>query len=298
MEYQVLGRSGLSISRIAFGCMSLSADRAASTKLLHMAIDNGINFFDTSDLYNKGQNEELLGEAFKTKRKDILIATKVGNEWKKDGTGWTWNPRKAYIIKAIEKSLERLQTDYIDLYQLHGGTMEDNIDESIEAFNQLQQQGKIRFYGISSIRPNVIRAYASRSQIASGMMQYSLLDRRPEEACLNLLADKQIGVLCRGSLAGGLLVNKPAKHYLDYNSDTVQKTADVVAQIARNGHSATGTALKFVLEHPAVTSAVVGIRTTEQLTEAVSSFEQPALTSVEISALKNALPKNYYKEHR
>jgi aryl-alcohol dehydrogenase-like predicted oxidoreductase len=298
MEYRPLGKSGFSVSRIGFGCMSLGADPVASKRLLHAAIDKGINFFDTADLYDKGQNEEMLGCALKTKRKNVLIATKVGNEWKQDGSGWAWNPRKAYIVSAIEKSLRRLQTDYIDLYQLHGGTIEDDIDETIGTFNQLQQQGKIRSYGISSIRPNVIRAYAYRSAACSVMMQYSLLDRRPEESCLALLHDKQIGVLARGSLAGGLLIDKPAKDYLGYTCDEVKKAADAIATVSTSIRSRSSTTLKFVLQHPAIVSAIVGIRTIEQLTEAVSSLEAPDLTQQELSVLEQSIPKNYYKEHR
>ena len=172
-----------------------------------------------------------------------MIATKVGNQWKPDGSGWVWNPRKEYILSAVNSSLQRLQTDYIDLYQLHGGTMEDNLDETIEAFSILQQQGKIRFYGISSIRPNVIRSYIHRSAICSVMMQYNLLDRRPEESCLDMLADKNIGVLARGSLAGGLLVNKPAKNYLDYNEAQVKKAADAINAVSGNKRTHTETAL-------------------------------------------------------
>lgn len=298
MEYRILGKSGLSISRIGFGCMSLGTDNAVNDRLLHTAIDRGINFFDTADLYDKGENETILGTILQTKRKNILIATKVGNQWKQDGSGWNWNPSKEYIVTAVEKSLARLQTDYIDLYQLHGGTIEDNIDETIEAFNQLQQQGKIRAYGISSIRPNVIRAYACRSAACSVMMQYSLLDRRPEEACFDLLLDKQIAVLARGCLAGGLLVNKPAKDYLSYPGTEVKKAAAAIAAVAANIRSHTATALKFVLQLPAIASAVVGIRTMEQLTEAVITMEKTALTDSEFSLLEQSIPKNYYKEHR
>jgi aryl-alcohol dehydrogenase-like predicted oxidoreductase len=298
MEYQPLGKSGMPVSRIGFGCMSLGADQAAATRLLHAAIDKGINFFDTADLYDKGKNEEIVGNALKTKRKNILIATKVGNEWKKDGSGWHWNPRKEYIVSAIEKSLARLQTDYIDLYQLHGGTIEDNIDETIDAFDRLQQQGKIRAYGISSIRPNVIRAYAYRSAACSVMMQYSLLDRRPEEACLDLLNDRQMAVLARGCLAGGLLVNKPAKNYLSFTGNEVKQAGDAIATVSGNLRSHTETALKFVLQQPAIASAVVGIRTMEQLAEAVITIEKPALTSQELFLLEQSISKNYYKEHR
>lgn len=170
--------------------MSLRNDHNENTRIIHHAIDLGINFFDTADLYDKGTNEISLGKALKGKREQVMLATKVGNQWRANGSGWDWNPRKEYILQAIDKSLERLQTDHIDLYQLHGGTIEDPMDETIEAFELLQQQGKIRYYGISSIRPNVIREYIKRSSISSVMMQYSLLDRRPEETCLDLLKEK------------------------------------------------------------------------------------------------------------
>ena len=143
MQYTSLGRSPLQISCIAFGCMSLPQD-TASASILHKAVDAGINYFDTADLYDKGLNEELVGAALKGMRKQVIIATKVGNVWRTDGSGWDWNPSKEHILKSVEASLKRLQTDYIDLYQLHGGTIDDPIDEAIEAFEQLVQQGKIR----------------------------------------------------------------------------------------------------------------------------------------------------------
>src|ERR1019366_7189527 len=176
----------------------------------------------------KGQNEKALGKAVRHKRKEVVIASKVGNQIRIDGSGMDWNPRKEYIISSVEESLKRLQTDYIDLYQLHGGTIEDPIDETIGAFETLQQQGKIRFYGISSIRPNVIREYVKRSNIISVMMQYSLLDRRPEETCFGLLEKKHIGVLARGGVAKGLLIDKPAENYLNYNAADTSKAATAV----------------------------------------------------------------------
>lgn len=298
MEYSKAGKSTLSVSRIGYGCMSLGENDSANSHLLHAAIDKGINFFDTADLYQQGNNEITLGKALKEKRKNLIIATKVGNQLKPGGNGWVWNPRKEYILEAVNNSLQRLQTDYIDLYQLHGGTIEDNTDETIDAFNILQQQGKIRYYGISSIRPNVIRSYVHRSAISSVMIQYSLLDRRPEESCLDLLADKNIGVLARGSLAGGLLVSKTAKAYLNYSEEMVKKAADAVRDISNDKHSATATALQFVLQQPAVTSAIVGIRTMEQLDEAIKAIESSPLSQEELLLLQQAIPKNYYKEHR
>ena len=298
MEYSRLGNSSLTISRIGFGCMSLAEDNADNIRLLQAAMDMGINFFDTADLYAGGNNELLLGKCIKEKRKDLVIATKVGNQPRPDGNGWVWNPTKQYILSAVEKSLARLQTDYIDLYQLHGGTMEDDIDETIDAFNTLQQQGKIRYYGISSIRPNVVRAYACRSAICSVMMQYSLLDRRPAEACLPLLADKQIGVLARGALAGGLLVDKPAKDYLNYGQQAVKKMADAIKKIAADTKTSTQIALQFVLQQPAITASVVGIRTPGQLKAAVSVINADPLSTAELEQLGNAIPLNYYALHR
>ena len=137
MNYRKLGKSELQISEIGFGCMSLEASSNKIQNILEKAVDHGINFFDTADLYDKGANEILVGKSLKQRRKNIVLATKVGNKWNNDGSTWVWNPRKSYILKAIEDSLRRLQTDYIDLYQLHGGTVDDPIDEVIETFELL-----------------------------------------------------------------------------------------------------------------------------------------------------------------
>ncbi|RPD41372.1 aldo/keto reductase [Chitinophaga barathri] len=295
MKYHTLGRSALRVSEVAFGCMSLGMDDAANAKLIHRALNEGINFFDTADLYDKGFNESSLGKALKGKREEAVIATKVGNQWREDGSGWDWNPRKDYIIASVEKSLQRLQTDRIDLYQLHGGTIEDPIDETIEAFELLQQQGKILYYGISSIRPNVIREYAKRSNIATVMMQYSLLDRRPEVSCFGVLQHHGIGVLARGSLAKGLLVNKPAVPYLDYNEAEVQHAKEAIEAISGDERSLAQTALKYALMHPVVSSAVVGIRTMEQLLELAE--EAPRLNEMEYEQLTAAVPVKDYTQH-
>jgi aryl-alcohol dehydrogenase-like predicted oxidoreductase len=298
MLYKTLGKSTLNISKIGFGCMSLKDNQAENEKIIHKAIDEGINYFDTADLYDKGRNEASLGQAIKGKRDKVIIATKVGNQWRNEGSGWDWNPSKKYILTAIEGSLQRLQTDYVDLYQLHGGTMEDPIDETIEAFEQLQKEGKIRYYGISSIRPNVIREYIKRSNIVSVMMQYSLLDRRPEETILELLKEFNIGVLARGSVASGLLVNKPPKPYLNYVADEVSKAVRAVNRISSNNRNSAQTAIRYVLENEAITAAIVGIRTMEQLEEAIKTIKTPKLTSEEIATLINALPANTYDQHR
>jgi len=293
-----LGKSGLEISEVSFGCMSLGENESENIFLLHKALELGINYFDTADLYQHGKNEETLGKAFKDKRDKVIIASKAGNQWRADGSGWDWNPRKDYILSCAENSLKRLQTDYIDLFQLHGGTLEDNIDETIDAFEILVKQGKIRYYGISSIRPNVIREYVKRSNIVSVMMQYSLLDRRPEEESLQLLHDNQIGVLARGSLAKGLLGGKASTPYLNYSTEQVHEMANAIKSISGKARTPAQTAIHYVLANPAITSAVTGIRTREQLEEVAATPERQLLTEQELETLSLVIPANLYDSHR
>jgi len=274
----------------------LGEDDRQNALLIDRALEKGINFFDTADLYQYGRNETSVGKALRQKRKEVIIATKAGNQWRADKSGWDWNPRKEYILGAVDQSLARLQTDYIDLYQLHGGTLDDPIDETIEAFEQLQREGKIRYYGISSIRPDVIREYVRRSNIVSVMMQYSLLDRRPEESCLPLLEEHHIGVLARGSLAKGLLAGKPATAFLNYPEAEVKKAADAVESLSGAHRPAAQTAIGFVLQHPAVSCAVAGIRTMRQLEE-ITAAATP-LSAGERHTLSKSIPVNYYDAHR
>jgi aryl-alcohol dehydrogenase-like predicted oxidoreductase len=297
MQYNPLGTSDLNVSEVSFGCMSLGSDDAANAQLLHRAHDEGINYFDTADIYNKGQNEITVGKALAGRRDKVIIATKAGNVWRADGSGLDWNPSKEHILKSATQSLKRLRTDYIDLYQLHGGTINDPIDETIEAFEMLVSQGKIRYYGISSIRPNVIREYVERSNIVSVMMQYSLLDRRPEEACLKLLNNHSISVLVRGSLASGLLIDKLAKPYLNYSEQEVTKLVQAMKNVSQSKRSLTEIALNFALAPDAVASAVVGMRTEKQLMDLLDASSTLPLSVRELDAL-NVLPPNTYQDHR
>ncbi|TRW25770.1 aldo/keto reductase [Flavobacterium zepuense] len=298
MQYNVLKRSGLKVSEVSFGCMSLKSESADNDILISRAIEAGINLFDTADLYEKGANETLLGKALKGRRHEVLISTKVGNRWKPDGSGWDWDPSKKHILTAVDDSLRRLQTDHINLYLLHGGTTEDPIDEAIEAFERLVDSGKIRSYGLSSIRPNVIREYVNRSNISAVMTQYSLLDRRPEEETLKLLLDNEIEVLARGGLASGLLVDKPVKDYLGLTKEQVTNILTGFANALPEGRSKSETALRYVVDNEAVTTAVVGIRTLEQLEDVLASANASCLTDSQLAALRQVWPGNKYQEHR
>ena len=216
MKKRQLGSSDLHISEIGFGCMSLPTDLQDASYILDAALDYGINYFDTADLYNQGLNEEIIGQLIKEKRQDIILATKVGNVLDSSGDSWHWDASKTHIKEGIKDSLQRLQTDYVDLYQLHGGTIEDNWDEVTEAFEELKQEGLIREYGISSIRPNVLKRFLPTSNAVSVMMQYSLLDRRPEE-WLDFIADQGASVVTRGSVAKGLLTDEWQKRLTKTN---------------------------------------------------------------------------------
>jgi len=298
MKYRQLGSSELKVSEIGLGCMSLGSHYQENKAILHQAFDLGINLFDTADLYQKGENEEHVGKAFKDRRDQIILATKVGNQWKPEGSGWDWNPSKSYILKAVDDSLRRLQTDYIDLYQLHGGTIEDPIDETIEAFEELVSMGKIRYYGISSIRPNVIRTYILQSNFTSDMLQYSILDRRPEELLLDLMNQNQKGVLVRGALAKGLLAGKTAQAFLEHSAEQVSKVQDVLRSISDQDRSPGQTAIQYVLAHPAVTTVVVGASNVQQVTENAAASQAKALTEDEIQAIRDVSLSSVYEKHR
>ena len=297
MQHNQLGSSGLQVSEIGFGCMSLGSDHAKNTSLLHKALEKGITFFDTADLYQKGENEVTVGKAFKGMRDKIILASKVGNRWNDDGKTWHWDASKAHIKEAIHNSLKRLQTNYLDLYQLHGGTLDDPIDDTIEAFEELKKEGLIRYYAISSIRPNVIREWVKRSKIVSVMMQYSLLDRRAEETVFDLLKENNISVIARGPVAKGLLGSKPATSFQDYTEEEVKNIQQGLESLANPERTKAQIALRFALSHPVVATTIPGASKLEQLEEnALASLVQ--LSDSELNTLKNISKANIYDLHR
>lgn len=306
MKKNRLGTSDLYVSALGLGCMSLGSEKEKAASIIDKAVDLGVNYLDTADLYDFGLNEEIVGEAIKSKRQDIILATKVGNRWEKGKDGWSWDPSKGYIKEQVKNSLRRLQTDYIDLYQLHGGTIEDRIDETIEAFEELKTEGVIRHYGISSIRPNVIREYVQNSSIISVMMQYSILDRRPEEEIMDLLAQHDISIIARGPLAKGLLTNQgrekleekfSGKDYLDYSH---QELCDILPKLQqlRPHHTLTDTAIQYCLHSPVVGAVIPGASSIEQLKENVDAANSPSLSEQEGMQIQQLSKANQYEAHR
>jgi 1-deoxyxylulose-5-phosphate synthase len=301
MKQNRLGNSDLYVSEMGLGCMTLGTDETKAVSIIHEAVELGINFFDTADLYDDGRNEELLGKAIKNHRSDLIIATKVGNRRQPGKEGWVWDPSKAYILSAVKDSLKRLGTDYIDLYQLHGGTIEDPIEETIEAFEELKKEGLIRYYGISSIRPNVIREYVRRSGITSLMSQYSMLDRRPEEEVLPQLVEHGIGLIARGPLAGGILTsggaNKAERDYLDYSRDELPEVRRKLMELAGDTRTLGQIALRYVLDEPGVSVAIPGASSLEQLRNNVS-VAGIQLSADERDVIRTVTRANRYTAHR
>ncbi|AIF66712.1 oxidoreductase [Terribacillus saccharophilus] len=306
MQKRRVGTSDLQVSEISFGTMSIGTDEQQGIRLLHEAQDLGINYFDTADLYDQGKNEEIVGKAFKGRRDKVILASKVGNRLDPGGESWHWDASKEYIVSQIKESLRRLQTDYLDLYQLHGGTMDDNIDETIDAFETLKNEGLIRYYGISSIRPNVIREYVKRSNIVSVMMQYSLLDRRPEEQVLDFLTDNNISVFARGSVAKGMLSDKASEKvkqkgadgYLTHTYEELLAASEKLHVLAEQERtSATSLAVRYVLQHPALASAVMGASSLEQVKQNAGLSTDP-LTDATYEKMQQVTRQINYTNHR
>lgn len=307
MKKRQLGTSDLYVSEIGLGCMSLGTDQLKAESVINAALEEGINYFDTADLYDFGENEEIVGQTLKNVRDQVIIATKAGNRWTEAKDSWTWDPSKEYIKEAVKQSLKRLNTDYIDLYQLHGGTIEDNIEQTIEAFEELKTEGFIRHYGISSIRPNVIREYIDKSNIVSVMMQYSILDRRAEEEAIPLLQENRISVVTRGTVAKGLLsdrmLNKASQSikkngYLDYSFDELQEILPALKEKLASSRSLADVAIQYNLAQPAVASVVAGASSPEQIKENARAANSQPLTEEEIELIRSLTKASKYDQHR
>ncbi|WP_446935623.1 aldo/keto reductase [Lysinibacillus fusiformis] len=299
MKKRKLGSSELFISEISLGGMSLSTDKEQAATIVDMALDAGINYMDTADLYDLGANEEIIGAALGKRRQEIILATKVGNRWTEGVEGWQWDASPSYIKQAIHASLKRLGTDYIDVYQLHGGTIEDDWNGIIDTFEGLKKEGLIREYGISSIRPNVLQRFLPASSAKSVMMQYSALDRRPEE-WLELIANEGASVVTRGTVAKGLLTNswqQRLQRVNGFNNYSSEELTTTLTNLASQYNDLHALALAFNLKESAIASTVIGASSQEQLAQTLSAYENmAAIINFEAA---NTLTKNeQYVEHR
>ncbi|EFV89061.1 aldo/keto reductase [Staphylococcus epidermidis] len=300
MQKNIL-KSGIEISELGLGCMSLGTDYKKAQPIIESAIDNGITYFDTADIYDQGVNEEIVGKALKKyqNRDDIVIGTKVGNRLTDDGH-MTWDPSKKYIKESVKGSLKRLGLNHLDLYQLHGGTIDDPLDETISAFDELKQEGYIRAYGISSIRPNVIDYYLKNSQIETLMSQFNLIDNRPE-SLINDVHDKQVKILARGPVFKGLLTSKSVdvidekfeNGVLDYTQDELGSTIASIKELESN---LTALSFKYLTSHDAMGSIIVGASNVEQLEENVRNYYKE-ISLDQIKSARNRVKDIEYTQH-
>ncbi|MDU6029477.1 MAG: aldo/keto reductase [Staphylococcus epidermidis] len=300
MQKNIL-KSGIEISELGLGCMSLGTDYKKAQPIIESAIDNGITYFDTADIYDQGVNEEIVGKALKKyqNRDDIVIGTKVGNRLTDDGH-MTWDPSKKHIKESVKGSLKRLGLNHLDLYQLHGGTIDDPLDETISAFDELKQEGYIRAYGISSIRPNVIDYYLKNSQIETLMSQFNLIDNRPE-SLINDVHDKQVKILARGPVFKGLLTSKSVdvidekfkNGVLDYTQDELGSTIASIKELESN---LTALSFKYLTSHDAMGSIIVGASNVEQLEENVRNYYKE-ISLDQIKSARNRVKDIEYTQH-
>lgn len=288
----------MQVSELGLGCMSLPTDLQQAKYMIDAAFDAGINFFDTADLYNKGQNEIIVGDVLRKKRNDVFISTKVGNVWNDSEDSWSWDSSKQHIKAGVKKSLTRLGTDYIDLYQLHGGTIEDNFDEITDVFEELKREGTIRAYGISSIRPNTIQKIMKFGHPTAVMMQYSALDRRPEE-WFEFIQQHGASVISRGTIAKGLLTSNwknklKNEGFLDYSQQELELLLNSLQQSTDHPLNA---ALSYNLNTPAVSSVIVGASKIEQLYETIDAYHHPADEET-LRTWRHLTKENKYTTHR
>lgn len=296
MKKRMLGQSTIEISEISLGCMSLPPIEAEAKKIITAALDAGITYFDTADLYDRGKNEQVVGTALKGHRQNIILASKVGNRWVEGKDGWGWDSSATYMKQAVRDSLQRLQTDYLDVYQLHGGTLDDNWEEIIDTFEGLKKEGLIREYGISSIRPNVFMPFLENSQAISNMMQFNVFDERASEFFPQIEA-AGASVVTRGSLAKGLLTNEWRERLKGFMSYEESEVKEVLMQIQQRFEDVHAAALAFNLQYKTVASTVIGARTVEQLNETLVAYDK-ALTMKGISSISNWTKHDRYTEHR
>jgi aryl-alcohol dehydrogenase-like predicted oxidoreductase len=299
MTHRMLGRTGVQVSPLCLGAMMFGAwgntDHDDSVRIIHRALDAGINFIDTADVYARGESEEIVGKALKGRRDDVVLATKVHGRMG-DDPNMFGNSRR-WIMREIEASLTRLQTDHIDLYQIHRPELDTDIEETLGALTDLVQQGKVRYIGSSTFPPSAIveAQWASEKhgleRFVCEQPPYSILVRGIEADMLPTAQRYGMAVIPWSPLSGGWLSGKWRKGQdapsstraamlpdrYDLSLPDNQRKLDAVEQLAVLAEEAGLTliqmALAFVIRHPAVTSAIIGPRTMEQLESQLGADE-------------------------
>jgi aryl-alcohol dehydrogenase-like predicted oxidoreductase len=290
MELRSLGRTGVKVSPLCLGAMMFGAwgetDHDESVRIIHAALDAGINFVDTADVYSRGESEEIVAKALKGRRDDVILATKVHGRMGDDANEFG-NTRR-WIVREVDNSLRRLGTDWIDLYQIHRPEEDTDVDETLGALTDLVRAGKVRYIGSSTfpasqiVEAQWVAERRGRERFVCEQPPYSILVRGIESDVLPTCRRHGMGVIPWSPLAGGWLSGRYRKD--DYpesrraqlvprrydmslpGNQRKLEAADALAELADEaGTSLVHMAIAFVIRHPAVTSAIIGPRTMEHL---------------------------------
>ncbi|WP_314454767.1 aldo/keto reductase [uncultured Microbacterium sp.] len=311
MQYTRLGSSGLKISRLALGCMSFgdtsrgfnewALDDAGAEPIFRQAVENGITFWDTANIYGFGTSEEIVGRAIQkyTTREDVVLATKARFKMH-DGPGGEGLSRKA-IMEQIDASLQRLGTDYVDLYQIHRFDYDTPIEETMEALHDLVKAGKVRYLGASAMwawqfaKMQHTADLHGWTRFVSMQDQYSLMYREEEREMFGLLADQGVGSIPFSPLAKGRVARPWGEQTTRSSNDPVgaaafsdadKPVADAVQQVAEaRGIPMAQVALAWVLQNPVVSAPIVGATKQKHLEDAIASLDIQ-LTDDETAALE------------
>jgi aryl-alcohol dehydrogenase-like predicted oxidoreductase len=327
VEYNTLGNTGLLVSNLCFGTMTFhggaggfwkaigTLDQTGADPLIKASVEAGVNFFDTADVYSEGESEKILGQSLKNlniARKDVVIATKV---FGRTGPGRNdVGASRGHIMDAVDASLRRLQTDHIDLYQIHGNDSITPVEETLRALDTLVQQGKVRYIGCSNwqawklAKSLGISDFKNLARFDTLQAYYSIAGRDLEREIIPLLEAEKVGLLVWSPLAGGLLSGKFSRENqkpensrrseFDFPLVDKQRTwkiLDVIAPIAKaHGCSPARISLAWILSKPFVTSIIIGAKSIEQLNDNLASAELK-LSAEQIRQLDevSALPLEY-----
>lgn len=309
MQQRTLGEQGLTVSALGLGCMGMSdfygtPDENQAIKTLQRAIDRGITFFDTADIYGPFTNEKLVGRVLGLHRHDITLATKFGIVRDEDGTTHGVNGRPSYVRSACENSLKRLDTDHIDLYYLHRVDPEVPIEETVGAMGDLVDEGKVRYLGLSEAAPDTIRRAHSERPLTALQTEYSLWTRHVEGGILETLRDLGIGLVPYSPLGRGFLTGRfqspddlPEDDWRRNNprfqGENFEKNLDLVDEVERladkKGVTPAQLALAWVLHQGDDVVPIPGTTDPDHLEENIGAL-RVSLSSEELDRLDEIAP--------
>ena len=309
MEQRTLGRDGLIVSALGLGCMGMSefygeGDQAESIRVIHRALDQGVTFLDTADIYGSGRNEELVGRALQGRREQVVLATKFGNMRGQGGEFLGINGRPEYVRSACEASLNRLGVHHIDLYYQHRVDPDTPIEDTVGAMAELVREGKVRFLGLSEAGPETIRRAQKIYPIAALQTEYSLWSREPEKEILPTVRDLGIGFVPYSPLGRGFLTGRfhsiqdlaPddwRRNNPRFQGENLQRNLKIVQEITKIASEKNCTpaqlALAWVLAQGNDVCPIPGTKRLQYLEENIGALKV-RLTSDDLARIDRMLP--------